>query len=103
MRKFELIELNVLWNHNFWFTSFVSLGYRIIHKVNNLLIQEGTLNIGNFNSSYSPKSKRSRRYFQPNLNKGPRMPVMSSKKLISPCQLEFPSNDEKDFFWYNRA
>ena len=25
------------------------------------------------------------------------MPVMSSKKQIGPCQLEFPSNDEKDF------
>jgi len=27
------------------------------------------------------------------------MPAMSSKKRIGPCQLEFPSNDEKDFLF----
>ena len=93
MRKFEL---NVLWNHGFWFTCFVSSGYGTTHKVNNLIIQERTANIGNFNSSYSPKSKRSRRSFQPILNEGPRMPLMSSKKRIGPCQKEFQSNDDKD-------
>ena len=96
MKKFEL---NVLWNHSFWFTCFFSLGYRTTHKVNNLIIQEGTANTRNFNSSYSPKSKRSWRSFQPILNEGPRIPVMSSKKQIGPCQLEFPSNDEKDFLF----
>ena len=96
MRKFEL---NILWNHSFWFTCFVSLGYGTTHKVNNLIIQEGTGNIENVNSSYSPKSKRSRRSFQPIFNEGPRMPVISSKKRISPCLLEFPSNDEKDFLF----
>ena len=97
MRRFEL---NVLWNHSFWFTCFVSLGYKTTHKVNNLTVQEGTATpVGNFNYSYSPKSRRNRRSFQPILNEGPRMPVMSSKKRIDPCQLEFPSNDEKDFLF----
>ena len=89
MRKFEL---NVLWDHSFSFTYFVSLGYGTTHKVNNLIIQEGTANIRNFLSNI-------RRYFQPILNEGPRMPVMSSKKQIRPCQLEFPSNDKKDFLF----
>ena len=97
MRKFEI---NIIWNYSFWFTFFVSLGYGTIYKVNNLIIQEGTANIRNFNSSYSPKIKRSWRSFQPILNEGPWMPVMSSKKQIGPCQLEFPSNDEKDFLFY---
>ena len=87
MRKFEL---NVLWDHSFWFTYFVSLGYGTTHKVSNLILQEGTANIGNFLLNI-------RRSFQPILNEGPRMPAMSSKKQICPCQLEFPSNDEKDF------
>ena len=91
MRKFEL---NVLWDHSFSFTYFVSLGYGTTHKVNNLIIQEGTVNIGNFNSSYSPKSKRTQRSFQPILNKGLRMPVMSSKKRIGPWweKLSFSCN-----------
>ena len=96
MRKFEL---NVLWNDSFWFTCFVSLGYVTTYKADNLIIQERTENIGGFNSNYSVKRKRSRRSFQPILNEGPRMPVMSSKKWIGPRQLEFPSNDEKDFLF----
>ena len=48
MRKFEL---NVLLNHSFRFTRFVSLGYGTTHKVNNLISQEGTANIGETSTS----------------------------------------------------
>ena len=40
---FEIIALDAS-NHSF--TCFVSLGYGTTHKVNNLIIQEGTANIG---------------------------------------------------------